>query len=432
MTRITRTVMVKSVKIPRKLFRVFVEVEGMYRNMVEQLTMYAVNNNIKSFTKLKALKYREMRSLYPQLPSHYVYTACQDASTRAKSFLKLKKLGLAEREYPEIRRVSIWFDDHLWKPNGLTSIRIATHRRWITVELELHNQYWKYINRGWRLASEAKIKLDKRSRQLVIYLTFVKDINEYKPKGYLPVDVNENNVTMLVDGVAYLFETNAEKLVLGYYYRRKRIQERYDRLYGVKSRIKRRVMKKLRERRKKLDIRWKIANIIVRTAYGKQYAIVLEKLGKKPANNMIKRIKDKQLRHRMFQASFRGVQRAIEEKAREYGVLIVYVNPKNTSELYPIHNSPINYGNGSRIGKCSKGGELWHRDILVCWNLLLKALRGDGGNAPSPAGLNVDGWSVPFPMTATHDPIGIAKSLWARWKSLPQIQKAIILNRMKW
>jgi len=63
----------------------------------------------------------------------------------------------------------------------------------------------------------------------------------------------------------------------------------------------------------------KIANIIVRTAYGKRYAIVLERFGKKPANNMTKRIKDKQLRHRIFQASFRGIQRAIEEKAREYG-----------------------------------------------------------------------------------------------------------------
>ena len=316
MARVTRTVIVRSVKLPRKLFRIFIELEGMYRNMVEQLVMYAVRNGIKSFTKLKALKYREMRSLYPQLPSHYVYTTCQDASTRAKSFLKLKKLGLAEREYPEIKRVSIWFDDHLWKPSGLTSIKIATHRGWITVEFEPHKQYWKYINRGWRFASEARIKLDKRSRQLVIYLTFVKEVEEYKPRGYLPVDVNENNITMLVDGVAYLFETNVEKLVLGYYYRRKRIQERYDKLYGVKSRIKRRVMKKLKERGKKLDIRWKIANIIVRTAYEKHYAVVLERLGKKPANNMIKRIRDKQLRHRIFQASFRGVQKAIEEKAR--------------------------------------------------------------------------------------------------------------------
>ena len=97
MTRVVRTVIVKSTKLPRKVFRIFVELEGMYRNMVEQLVMYAIRNEIKSFTKLKALKYREMRNLYPQLPSHYVYTACQDASTRAKSFLRLKKLGLAER-----------------------------------------------------------------------------------------------------------------------------------------------------------------------------------------------------------------------------------------------------------------------------------------------------------------------------------------------
>jgi len=311
-----RTVIVKSVRLPRKLFRIFVELEGMYRNMVEQLVIYAVRNSIKSFTKLKALKYRELRSLYPHLPSHYVYTAGQDASTRAKSLLRLKKLGLAEREYPEVRGVSIWLDDHLWRPNRLTSIRIATHRGWITIEFESHKQYWKYVNRGWKLASEAKIKLDKKSRQLVIYLTFVKEVQEYKLRGYLSVDVNENNVTTLVNGIAYLFEINTEKLVLGYYYRRMRMQERYDKLYGVRCRVKRKVLRKLREREKKRDIRWKIANIIVRVAYEKQYAIVLEKLGKMPTSNMIARIKDKQLRHRIFQASFKGIQKTIEEKAR--------------------------------------------------------------------------------------------------------------------
>ncbi len=432
MTRVSRTVIVKSVKLPRKVFSVFVELEGMYRNMVEQLIMYAVRNNIRSFTRLKALKYREMRNLYPQLPSHYVYTACQDAGTRVKSFLRLKKLGLAESEYPEVRRVSIWLDDHLWKPVGLTSIRIATHKEWVIVNFEPHKHYWKYVNRGWKLASEVKIKLDKESRQLVIYLIFVKEVEEYKPRGYLSVDVNENNITMLVSGVAYLFETGMEKLVLGYYYRRKRIQERYDKLYSKKSRIKRKIMRKLKERMKKLDIRWKIANIIVRTAYGKQYAIVLEKLGKKPVQNMIKRIGDKQLRHRIFQVSFRGVQRTIEEKAREYGVPVVYVDPRNTSRLCPIHNAPIIYSNGSRIGRCSKGGELWHRDVIACWNLLFKSLRGLEQCSHHPVGSQfLDGRGVPFSSTATHDPIGIPKSLWARWKSLPQTQFAIILNRMK-
>jgi len=399
--------------------------------MVEQLVMHATRNNIKGFTRLKALKYREMRNLYPHLPSHYVYTACQDASTRAKSFLRLKKLGLAERDYPGVRRISIWLDDHLWKPDGLTSIKVATHRGWVIIEFEPHKQYWKYINRGWRLAGEAKIKLDKRERRLIIYLTFVKETKEYETRGFLPVDVNENNVTVLVDGIAYLFKTGTEKLVLGYYYRRKKIQEKCDKLYGVKSRVKRKALRKLREKGKKHDIRWKIGNIIVRTAYEKHYAVVLEKMGKKPANNMVARIKDRQLRHRIFQAGFNGIQKAVEEKAKEYGVPVVYVNPKNTSKLCPIHKAPIDYDNSSRIGRCSKRGEVWHRDVAACYNLLLKSLRGDGSCAPSPVGHILDGRPVPLASTATHDPIGITRSLWTRWKSLPPTQKAIVLNRMK-
>ncbi len=96
------------------------------------------------------------------------------------------------------------------------------------------------------------------------------------PRGYLPIDVNENNVTILLDGVAYLFESNMEKLVLGYYHYRKKIQEKYGKSYGNKSRVKKKVLRKLKERKKKKqDIRWKIANVIVRTVYEKRYAIML-------------------------------------------------------------------------------------------------------------------------------------------------------------
>ena len=431
MARVARTVVVRSVRLPKKVFRIFVELEGMYRNMVEQLVVYAVRNGIKSFIKLRAFKYRELRAIYQHLPSHYVFTACQDASIRVKSFLRLERLGLTEKKYPEVRKISIWLDDHLWKPSGYTQIRIVTHKGRKSIEIEPHKQYWKYVSRGWKLASEAKIKLDKKNRRLTIFLTFVKDVGEYEPEGYLPVDVNENNVSILVDGVAYLLETDTEKLVLGYHYCRKALQKKYDKLYGVKSRIKKKILRKLKEKKKKSDIRWKIANLIVRTARDKRYAIVLEKLGKNPANNMIKRIGDRQLRHRIFQASFKSIQKAIEEKAKEYGVPTIYVSPKNSSRLCPIHASPIKYGNGSRIGKCSQEGELWHRDVVACWNLFFKILRGDGSNAPSPAGYVLDGRVMPLPSTATHDPVGISKSLWARWKSLPQTQFATIINRMK-
>ena len=264
MSEVTRTVVVKSTPLPRKLFRVFVELEGMYRNMVEQLVLHAVRNRVTSFTKLKALKYRELRSLYPQLPSHYTYTACQDASTRVRSFFKLKKRGLARRDYPEVNRVTIRLDDHLWRLRELTSIKIATHRGWVAVELEQHKQYWKYLNGGWRLASEAKVKLDKKNRRLIIYLVFKKSVEIYGSKGFISVDVNENHVAVLVDDKAFLFETGFRDIVLGYYYRRKRVQERYDKLYGVNYRVKRRVLRRLKERRKKSDLKWKLANIVVR------------------------------------------------------------------------------------------------------------------------------------------------------------------------
>ncbi|MEM1611320.1 MAG: zinc ribbon domain-containing protein [Sulfolobales archaeon] len=100
-------------------------------------------------------------------------------------------------------------------------------------------------------------------------------------------------------------------------------------------------------------------------------------LGKKPAEKMISRIRDKQLRHRIFQTSFEGVQRAIEEKAREYGVPIIYEDPRNTSRQCPIHNAEIVYENGSRVGVCSVGGEKWHRDVASVWNLLIRACLGD-------------------------------------------------------
>jgi len=308
--RIARTVVVKSIRLPRKVFRVFVELEGMYRNIVEQIAIYATRNDISSFIRLKALKYREMRSIYPHLPSHYAYTACQDAAARAKSFLKLKEEGRARRELPEVRRITIWLDDHLCKPNGYTSIEIATHKGWIPVEVEPHKQFWKYVNRGWKLASEAKIKLDRENRQLIIYLPFFKDIEEYEQKGFVPVDVNENNVAILVDNAPYLLETNTKDVALGYYYRRKRVQKKYDKLYGANSRTRRKVLRKLNEKHRKNDARWKIANIIVRNAYRKRYAIVLEELGENPAEGMIKKIKDEQLRHRIFQASFRGGREA--------------------------------------------------------------------------------------------------------------------------
>ena len=424
MSEVTRTVVVRSERLPRRTFRTFVELEGMYRNLVEQLVLYAVNNNITKFTRLKAERYREVRSLYPQLPSHYAYTACQDAAERAHSFLRMKKMGRTRKPYPEVRGVSIWLDDHLWRAEGLTSINIATHRGRVRVSIELNRHFLRYVNRGWRLASEAKVKLDRRNRRLMLYLAFRKEVSEYRPKGYITVDVNEDAEAVLIDGIVYLFETGLSRVTLGYYYRRRSVQEKYDSVYGPGSRPERKIFRRLgsNEKALKKEVRWKLAALIVREAARRQAAIVLERLGREPAKGMIERIKDPQLRHRVYQAAFKGIQKAVEEKAREYGVPVIYVDPRNTSRTCPIHGAEILYGK-DRHGVCSKGGETWHRDVAACYNLLLRALGGDGGSAPSRmrAFVAVDGGPVPLGPTAAHEPTGVPRALWARWRSLRPI-----------
>jgi len=116
-------------------------------------------------------------------------------------------------------------------------------------------------------------------------------------------------VTVLVDGAAYLLETDVKRITLGYARRRRRIQERNDGLYADERR-KRKAMRRLREGKKKKDAKNKIASIIVQAAYQGRYAIVLKELGDKPAEGMIKSVKDPRLRHRLYQAAFKGMQKA--------------------------------------------------------------------------------------------------------------------------
>jgi putative transposase len=106
-SEVTRTVVVLSVELTEKKFEVFRELEELYGQILIELVDYGFRNSVDSFTRLKRDKYRELRGRYPHLPSHYIHTACQDASTRIKSFNKLRKRGLAKSEKPEVSRVSI-------------------------------------------------------------------------------------------------------------------------------------------------------------------------------------------------------------------------------------------------------------------------------------------------------------------------------------
>jgi putative transposase len=180
-------------------------------------------------------------------------------------------------------------------------------------------------------------------------------------------------------------------------------------------------MKKLKEGKKKRDYRMKTAKMIVRDALRMRGVIVIERISGDDIRVMIARYRDKQLRHRIYQSALKGELNAIIDKAREYGVPVLMVDPRNTSKICPIHNASIEYGE-DRIGICSKGDERWHREVVALINLYFKALEalyeGSAQKGFGVLGIALDGSPMPLGSTATHEPIEIPRSLWGRWKSL--------------
>jgi transposase, IS605 OrfB family, central region len=170
----------------------------------------------------------------------------------------------------------------------------------------------------------------------------------------------------------------------------------------------------------------KTANLIVRDALRTRGVIVVERISGDDIRVMIARYKNKQLRHRIYQSALKGELNTIIDKAREYSVPILMVDPRNTSKICKIHKATIEYGE-NRIGICSKGGERWHREVVALINLYFKALEAlYEGYAQKGFGVpSLDGSPVPLGSTATHEPIEIPRSLWGRWKSLDDHRDAM-------
>ena len=396
-----RTVKLRA-KVDHETYQKLKEVEEEYEEVLKDAIEYGLNNRTTSFTKIKAGIYKAEREKHKGLPSHYIYTACEDASERLDSFEKMKRRGRAYTNRPEVRRMTVHLDDHLWK-FGLNKISIAVKGGRVSLEPIFHKLFWRYYNGGWKIASESRFKLLK-GNVVELYIVFKKDDPKpYTPQGFIPVDLNEDHVSVLIQDKPVLVETNTKRITLGYEYRRRKMTEGSS----TKAREVRRKLKKLRESDKKKDLRRKLAKLIVREALRTSSAIVLEDLPKRAPEHMVKDVEDSQLRLRIYRSAFSSMKREIVEEAREQGVPIILVNPAYTSSICPVHGARIIYrpdgGSAPRVGVCEKGGERWHRDVVALYNLLKRA-----GNVTL----------MPLGSKESHDPPVLRRGRWLRAKSL--------------
>ena len=177
-----------------------------------------------------------------------------------------------------------------------------------------------------------------------------------------------------------MVKTNFKRIIIGYHNHRKRAQEKYQQRL---PKLYKKLTRTLREKERKKNIRYQVANLIVKTARELRAIVVLEDMPKKTPNNMISRTSNKTLRHRIYQAGFRGLLNTIIDKCVEYDVPYALVSPRKTSSTCPICNSLLVRGNAPRQMVCPKCGYQAGRDVVAVFNLEKRYLQM---TAPMPLG----------------------------------------------
>ena len=149
-------------EVTKELNKLLYSVESMYLNIVREVVKYAVKHNVTSATQLHELFYSRYRLEYPSLNSQLVIQAIRQASEIAKSFMERRREGLTDKPYPEVRNVSIRFNEIAWGYDEFISsiapVRIAISPistgkrgrggRRFEVWLRPHKRFWLY---WWRV-----------------------------------------------------------------------------------------------------------------------------------------------------------------------------------------------------------------------------------------------------------------------------------------
>ncbi|MEM4975648.1 MAG: transposase [Sulfolobaceae archaeon] len=375
--KVTKTVELVSLRLTAKKAEALSYVYKTYGEILKEAVNVMYQKGTTSWLRGIKELYRYFREKYPDLPSQYIYEAIRDAASRLVSFRKMKKKGLAYTEKPEVKQWTVGCNVHLWKLS-LQGVEISTHVGRIRIPLLFHKQFYIHYNGGWTLRDSCRWKIEDRKLTLYVFFRKIVEPNTNYSK-VIGIDVNENNVTLftLPDHKAITIVTNHSKIVLGYAYRRKAIQERH----AHDKRSLRVALRKLREKNVKKALRDKVASLIAKIAKKINAALVLEKL---PKNFQDKALKKNGLKsfdaHRLKQAAIRGIQKRIVEKALEHGIKVEFVNPKNTSKTCPkcgssltlIESKAQRRGWKPRILKCSNCEFSHDRDVIAAWNIAKK------------------------------------------------------------
>jgi len=340
------------------------------------------NSTLKTF--LHKNGYEKAKQLF-NLNTALIQTARDKAVEILKSFNKRKKNGKVKSERPKLKKISIRFDKRCYSFAKTTNVLTPY---WLTLSLNRRTRISlpiKFGKRQQKLIEEAlqgkwefsTVEMVKRDGEWHAHFLLKKEVELIdEPETFVGVDLGEWNVATAVAVSKY----NPSKPMKGQFWSGAKIRE----IKGKYAYIRRKL-----QRKKRIDLvkrigskEGRIVNQVIHTIakevveYAKQFPkpiIVMEEL-KNIRENMNGSGK---LNRRLHAWSFRKLQTYIEYKSNLEEILVVYVNPKNTSKKCHRCGHVAQSVEGREF-KCPYCGLVYNRDLNSAINLARSLTRGAG------------------------------------------------------
>ncbi|XRO77192.1 hypothetical protein ACO3VM_01310 [Methanocaldococcus sp. 10A] len=244
--KLSKTVALKSKPLTRTKIKIIEDIIEVYKEILTIALDFGLKNNTKGHIKIRKGIYEEIKNKYPKLPTHYIYTASQDASTRIKSFISAKKRGRAYTKTPQVRNVSLWLDEFLFnyinfkmnieklfsinkEGKKTVHLRLSTPNGRIVIPLKPHKQFFKLLNDGWKIKAGFKLMLNKEDGTVTVLIPLEKEItisDDYKT--IYALDFNMDNITYGNFENIDIIKTDLGKLTEKYSNITNNIQEKFS------------------------------------------------------------------------------------------------------------------------------------------------------------------------------------------------------------
>ncbi|MBI5803497.1 IS200/IS605 family element transposase accessory protein TnpB [Candidatus Pacearchaeota archaeon] len=318
---------VATIKLKIKHNKLLLETMGQYSKAVQYIADKALGYGICNRYRLHHLVYYQTREHF-KLPSQFTINAIRVASQTLKSVKTNKGSHPRFKEMMPLafdKRNSTWHGD---------KIRLATLQKPITIDLNIPEYYWKYLDWNYQTALLVKDK-----QRMFLHITLSRDINIDKISNRLQVGVDAGINHVAVTSNRRFF---SGKKIKSYRIKFKRLRARLQ-SKGTRSAQKRLKAISGRERRFKAYWNHVISKQIVSNCSAG--TIVLENL-----KDIRKQRLGKRMNFWLNGWSFFQLQNFITYKANRVGINVVKISPYLTSQT------------------CSKCGSLGFRSkgFFVC------------------------------------------------------------------